>query len=77
DEDEASRMVAERARQRDIPQEEYRRRLEYAAVGTPEECIDNLKMYGDVGVTYFFLIFPNLRNLEPLRLFAKEVIPAF
>jgi len=77
DEAKAQRMVRDRAKRIGIALEEYRRRLEHAAVGTPEACIENLEMYRDVGVTYFFLTFPNVRDLEPLRLFARKVMPAF
>lgn len=51
---------------------EFSRRL----VGTPEDCIEKINRFIDAGVTYFILHFPDIKNLECLKLFAKEVIPA-
>lgn len=45
--------------------------------GTPEQCVEGLKAYVDVGVTDFLLSFPDVTTLEPLRLFGEQVIPAF
>lgn len=41
--------------------------------GTPEECRKHLRVYVDLGVTYFMLFFADLPSVEGLRLFAKTV----
>ena len=48
-------------------------------IGTPEECIDRINLYRDLGVSEFVLQFPGLAvgDLRALRLFAESVIPAF
>ncbi len=45
--------------------------------GTPEQCIERLRAYVNVGVTHFILNFPDVTTLEPLRLFGQYIIPAF
>ena len=42
--------------------------------GTPDECIEQLQVYVDLGVTYFMLFFADFPSLDGLRLFAKNVI---
>lgn len=60
---------------RNFPIEEFvARRI----VGTPEQCIQKIKSYTDeAGITYFHLGFMDLPRREGIKLFAKEVIPAF
>jgi alkanesulfonate monooxygenase SsuD/methylene tetrahydromethanopterin reductase-like flavin-dependent oxidoreductase (luciferase family) len=41
--------------------------------GTPDECIDQLQVYADLGVTYFMLYFADLPSTDGLKLFAKTV----
>jgi F420-dependent oxidoreductase-like protein len=77
DETKADRIIEQRAERRGISPEKYRERLGYAAIRTPEDCIDNLKSYEDAGVTYFFLRYLDFRDLDGLRLFAEEVMPVF
>ena len=51
---------------------------EAALVGTPAQCIERIRAYEQVGVSYFILYFQGLADdLEQLRLFAEEVLPAF
>lgn len=47
----------------------------YGIVGTPEQCIDQIKEYNKLGVTYFMLHFPDMPDLTSLRLFAQHVMP--
>jgi F420-dependent oxidoreductase-like protein len=44
-------------------------------VGTPPECVEQLKRYVDAGVDYFLLHFPLVEQIESLTLFAEEVMP--
>jgi alkanesulfonate monooxygenase SsuD/methylene tetrahydromethanopterin reductase-like flavin-dependent oxidoreductase (luciferase family) len=53
------------------PLEEFRRGT---LVGTPQDFIEKIKNYTDLGVTYFMLYFADLPNLGSLRLFAQKVI---
>jgi len=46
-------------------------------VGTPDQCINKIKQYTMVGVTYFMLRFPRTKSFKELEVFAEEVIPAF
>jgi len=43
-------------------------------IGTPEECIEPLQAYLDLGVTYFMLYFADLPNFDSLKLFAEEIL---
>lgn len=45
--------------------------------GTPEECIEKIREYIDVGVNYFMLTFPYLENFKSLEVFAEKVLPEF
>jgi len=49
----------------------------YQIQGTPRQCIDRIQEYIDVGVTDFILIFPDVPNLNSLRLFSEEVMSTF
>ena len=42
--------------------------------GTPDECIEQLKVYVDLGVTSFMLFFGELPKLDGPKLFAEDVI---
>jgi len=45
--------------------------------GTPEQCIEKIQEYIDLGVTYFIPHFPFAQDLEPLRIFMEKVASAF
>jgi alkanesulfonate monooxygenase SsuD/methylene tetrahydromethanopterin reductase-like flavin-dependent oxidoreductase (luciferase family) len=42
-------------------------------IGTPEQCIEQLQVYGDMGVTNFMLYFADFPEMAGLRLFAETV----
>ena len=68
-----ARAVAERARAASLDREWD----DMALVGTPAQCIERIKAYERIGVSYFILYFHGVADdLEPLRLFAEQVIPA-
>ncbi len=46
-------------------------------VGTPERCLKTIQGLYALGVTYFIFILPNVVEIEPLKVLAKEVIPRF
>ncbi|HUK85109.1 MAG TPA: LLM class flavin-dependent oxidoreductase [Candidatus Acidoferrum sp.] len=41
---------------------------------TPDECIERMKIYADLGVTHFMLFFGDLPRLDSLRQFSENVI---
>ena len=46
-------------------------------IGTPDECLNKIKQYVELGITHFmiwFIDFPSFRGIE---LFAEEIIPKF
>ena len=50
----------------------------HSIVGTPDECVQQLGEYVDIGVDRFMLSFPeSATDLSGLRLFADEVLPSF
>jgi F420-dependent oxidoreductase-like protein len=52
--------------------------LSRGIVGTPEQCVEIIRRFVDIGVTYFIPKFPDLIHSEEcLRLFAEKVIPEF
>jgi alkanesulfonate monooxygenase SsuD/methylene tetrahydromethanopterin reductase-like flavin-dependent oxidoreductase (luciferase family) len=54
--------------------------VETAVVGTPTQIRDKVKEFSDAGANYFDLwfMYPTYESLmKQMRLFAKEVLPAF
>jgi len=51
--------------------------LSRVIAGTPEQCVEKIQRYADLGVTYLIPHFPHTGDLKPLQTFAEEVIPAF
>ena len=43
-------------------------------VGTPDECVAQIVQLSNLGISYFTLNFPDLFDLESIRMFAKEVV---
>jgi alkanesulfonate monooxygenase SsuD/methylene tetrahydromethanopterin reductase-like flavin-dependent oxidoreductase (luciferase family) len=73
DERELEQKVSE-IKPKNVPLEEFKsRRL----IGTPEECIEELKNYIDAGFTYFMISFLDSPDMGGMRLFAEEVLPHF
>ena len=50
--------------------------LKNSIVGTPEQCVEQVKEYAAVGIGWVFLLFPDLPDIESIRLFGSEVLPA-
>lgn len=46
-------------------------------VGTADQCIEKIRSYMNAGVDYFILYFPNIREMEYLRYFGRNVIAFF
>jgi alkanesulfonate monooxygenase SsuD/methylene tetrahydromethanopterin reductase-like flavin-dependent oxidoreductase (luciferase family) len=50
----------------------------HSIVGTPEQCIQRIGEYVDIGVDRFMLSFPeSATDVSGLRLFGKKVLPSF
>lgn len=45
--------------------------------GTPDECMERIQKYIDIGVTSFTLVFRDLPIRKSIRLFAEEIMPQF
>lgn len=45
--------------------------------GSPDQCIERLKLYSEIGATRFLMNFPDVTTTDPIRLFGEKVIPAF
>lgn len=45
--------------------------------GTPQQLIEQLRTYTNVGVTCFVMNFPDITTIEPVRLFSEKVMSAF
>jgi alkanesulfonate monooxygenase SsuD/methylene tetrahydromethanopterin reductase-like flavin-dependent oxidoreductase (luciferase family) len=45
--------------------------------GTPQQLIEKLRAYTNVGVTCFVMNFPDVATIEPIRMFSEKVMPAF
>ncbi len=43
----------------------------YTLAETPDECVKALRVYADLGVTYFMLYFADLPNTDGLEVFSK------
>lgn len=78
-EDEAAveRVLSEHAARHGVSAEQFRASLGNAIVGTPPQCVEQLRRYVDYGIGWFFLLFPEPVRVGDLELFAKEVLPAF
>ena len=51
--------------------------LDGNVTGTPEQCVEKIQKYVDLGVTHFIPHFLFERNLKGLRIFRDDVVPAF
>lgn len=52
-------------------------RSEVLLIGTPEQVIGQLEPFFQVGCQYVIVRMPDWMEIEPLQLFAQEVIPTF
>ncbi len=68
------RLVETEARRTGHSPEEYRTQTR-AFVGTPEECVEYLRSFMDLGVSQFMLLFPYRHESESLRLLTERVLP--
>jgi len=69
-------LLQQRAEQSGRSIEQVRQALEAGFVGTPEQCVEQIKAYTDLGVSQFMLMFPYEHERESLKLVAQHVLPA-
>jgi len=43
-------------------------------IGTPSECLERIKEYVDIGITYFMLRFQDFPSKKGMKLFAEEIM---
>ena len=77
DDAELEQLIQQAAQEANATVGEYRASLSNAVVGTPLRCAEQIQSYADVGISYFFLIFPNPTPTRGLELFAREVMGHF
>lgn len=65
------------ARKQNLEPEELKAKLAGAISGTPEQVIERLKASSQAGAGSAFLLFRGEGPLERMRLFARDVLPAF
>lgn len=70
-------LLAEHAARHHMPTKRFRASLGNAIVGTPQECIEQLRQYANYGIGWFFLLFPEPVSVDDIELFAGEVMPRF
>ncbi len=70
----SQREVSEKISQQklaNVSLEDYKKTI---LAGTSDECIEQLHVYVDLGVTYFMLFFADIPKIDGLKIFAKDVI---
>ena len=77
DEAAVEQVLARHAARHGVSAERFRASLGNAIVGTPQECVEQMRRYVDYGIGWFFLLFPEPVSVGDLELFAKEVLPEF
>ena len=71
------RVMAEHAGRHGVSVEQFRASMGNAIVGTPAQCVEQLRRYVDYGIGWYFLLFPEPVRVGDLELFAEEVLPEF
>lgn len=77
DEAAVERLLASHASRHGMSPERFSASLGNAIVGTPPQCVKQLRRYTDYGIAWFFLLFPEPVSVDALELFASEVMPEF
>jgi alkanesulfonate monooxygenase SsuD/methylene tetrahydromethanopterin reductase-like flavin-dependent oxidoreductase (luciferase family) len=75
DEDDVSRQISQWAARRGLTEEAARTRLKNSLAGTPAQVGERLRALEAAGVSWVFLLFPDLPGLASLRSFAESVMP--
>ncbi|MCG3220640.1 MAG: LLM class flavin-dependent oxidoreductase [Candidatus Heimdallarchaeota archaeon] len=74
-EEEKKRVWKEIAEKRGVSLEEVEKRNQGSMHGTIEEITEWLKTYSKLGVEQFIFMFPHNKEIEQMKIMAKEVLP--
>jgi alkanesulfonate monooxygenase SsuD/methylene tetrahydromethanopterin reductase-like flavin-dependent oxidoreductase (luciferase family) len=69
-------LVNEIAEKRGRDPEELRNSLSAGFLGTPEQVMEQMKAYTDLGVDHFMLMFPYKYELDSIKLVSEYLVPA-
>jgi len=72
-----ARRVKESSVSKEITRIELDEYLNKMIAGTPEQCIEKIQKYVDLGVTYFIPHFPFAKDLKAPHIFMDKVAPEF
>ncbi len=75
DQSEKEEAIIEGAKKRNITTEQYRKRIASALWGTPEDIIEKLSAFRDLGVSHSIFMFPQEEEIKQIELFGEKVIP--
>jgi len=67
---------AEHAARAKVSPDEWLARRAHVPIGTPDQVIEKLRAYAELGVGYVIPVFPYGREREMVRVLAERVIPA-
>lgn len=74
EESEMENAIIEGAKKRNISLDQYRKRISSSLWGTPEDLVEKLEAYKDLGVSHSIFMFPKEKEIEQIELFGKHVI---
>jgi alkanesulfonate monooxygenase SsuD/methylene tetrahydromethanopterin reductase-like flavin-dependent oxidoreductase (luciferase family) len=67
--------IAENARSRNLPPEEYRNRMSQALWGTSEYMISRLREFEQLDISHIILMFPHREEIAQITSLGKSVLP--
>ena len=74
DESEMEHAIQEGAKKRNLSIDNYRKRVSSSLWGTPEELIEKLRAYEELGVSHAIFMFPHGEEKNQAELFGRQVI---
>ena len=76
-ESELNKIIEASARERGQSIAEFRKTAEerHFIIGKPDQCVEKLRRFKDIGINHFILIFSDDTSLRPLGVFRDHVIP--
>jgi len=75
DDSDKETAIKEGAEKRNISIEQYRKRISSALWGTPENLVEKLTAYRNLGVSHSIFMFPYEEEVKQIELFGRSVIP--
>jgi alkanesulfonate monooxygenase SsuD/methylene tetrahydromethanopterin reductase-like flavin-dependent oxidoreductase (luciferase family) len=71
---ELEKTIKQNAKDRGIPEAEYRKRIASALWGTADDIIDKIRAYSAIGVSHLIFMFPHQQEITQLKSLAKHVL---